>query len=610
MQRFSLATRNRHFSVDIQLGYSVRNNSAAYRDQKQPSLSESAVTRRQLETRPWQVFVSTNENTVESPTSFIKVPHPSLIMRLFLAVASLALLTCTTSRCIASRPNIVVIVCDDMGFSDLGCYGSEIETPNIDRLAANGLRFTDFHNNSKCSETRASLMTGLWHHQSNHLRLPGNVTLAEVLHTAGYRTLMSGKWHLQSTPPQRGFDRYFGFLSGAINFFTGIDWQTNENLMRLDNEVYEPDADFYSTNAFTDYAIEFLKSNHQARSPETQGNSPSAEDQPFFLYLAHNAPHFPLHALPEDIEKYRGRYQQGWDKIRQRRHTRLKELGIIDDTWRLSQRDPKVEAWSELSDAEQQFLEPMMEVYAAMVHRLDQNIGRLIQHLESTNQIDNTLILFFSDNGACPYNRLNTTGVAPGGADSDIAYDARWANMCNTPLRLYKQYAHQGGTLTPMIAHWPKMIQQNGALTSFPSHLVDIMPTLVEIAEASYPKEKNGVAILPMEGISLVPILKGEQIEQRDEPIFWEFWGNHAIRDGDWKLVAERSKPWELYNLAEDRSETQNLTETYPDRVAELERTYENWAKRVGAKSHKQGLRSNPSKQSQLFDLKTILPKP
>ncbi|MEM8735722.1 MAG: sulfatase-like hydrolase/transferase, partial [Planctomycetota bacterium] len=332
------------------------------------------------------------------------------------------------------RPNIVVIVCDDMGFSDLGCYGSEIATPNIDRLAADGIRFTDFHNNSKCSETRASLLTGLWHQQSKNLKKPGHVTIAEVLKPAGYRTLMSGKWHLAQTPPERGFDRYFGFLSGCINFFTGEDWGsgdrwgTGKNLMRLGSDEYQCPDDFYSTDAFTDFAIQFL-------------NETGDTDKPFFLYLAHNAPHYPLHAWPEDIAKYRGKYDEGWDVIRERRHAKLKELGIIDETWKLSPRDPKVEAWSDLSEKERRFLIPMMEVYAAMVDRLDQNVGRLVDYLEQKGQLENTLIFFFSDNGACPYQRMRNDIQTPGPADTDIAYDARWANMCNSPLRLYKQYA-------------------------------------------------------------------------------------------------------------------------------------------------------------------------
>ena len=498
----------------------------------------------------------------------------------------------------ASRPNIVVIVCDDMGFSDIGCYGGEIETPNLDRLAAGGIRFVDFHNNAKCSETRASLLTGLWHQQSRNLKQPGNVTIAEVLKSADYRTLMSGKWHLASTPPERGFDRYFGFLSGAINFFTGTDWQTGENLMRLDDKEFQAPKDFYSTDAFTDRAIEFLKSGENQKD--------SNGKQPFFLYLAHNAPHFPLQAHEEEIRKYRGRYHVGWDTIRKQRFGRMKQLGLIDDTWKLSPRDPKVESWSSLTAQQKQFMEPMMEVYAAMVDRLDQNIGRLVQYLESTDQFDNTLILFFSDNGACPYERLRTPGVPPGGAESDIAYDARWANMCNAPLRLYKQYAHEGGSLSPMIAHWPNGIELPGSISGFTSHLVDLMPTFVELSGATYPEEYAGQKILPMEGISLVPALSGNQ-NRESSPIFWEFSGNHAIRDGNWKLVAERSRDWELYDLSTDRCENKDLASKHPEIVKQLAETYESWAKRTGAKSHKASRKQKPSTQSQLFDFKSIL---
>ncbi len=507
------------------------------------------------------------------------------------SLAVLVMASCPSVK--AARPNIVIIMCDDMGFSDIGCFGGEIDTPHLNALAANGLRFTDFHNNAKCSETRASLLTGLWHQQSKNLRKPTHVTIAEVLKSAGYSTMMSGKWHVAGIPPDRGFDRYFGFLNGAINFFTGVDWGNGQNLMRLDREVYQPPSDFYSTNAFTDYAIEFVDDARQ-------------KDRPFFLYLAHNAPHFPLHALPEDIAKYKGRYKVGWDVIRQQRYEKLKKLGIIDNTWRLSERDPKVEPWEDMTAEQIEFLEPMMEVYAAMVDRLDQNIGRLVTYLDKHDELDNTLILFFSDNGACPYQRLRTSVRTPGAKDSDIAYDARWAYMCNTPLRLYKQYAHEGGSATPMIAHWPDGIRARGELSRFTSHLVDLMPTVVELAAAEYPTEFGGNDILPMEGESLVPALQGKATS-RSPPLFWEFSGNHAIRDGQWKLVAERSIDWELYDLGTDRSETHDLTAEHPERVAKLAADYDAWAKRAGAKSHKQSQAMKPSSQSQLFDLRKLL---
>ncbi|MEM8732886.1 MAG: sulfatase-like hydrolase/transferase, partial [Planctomycetota bacterium] len=301
-----------------------------------------------------------------------------------------------------------------------------------------------------------------------------------------------------------------------------------------------------------------------------------------------------------------GKYDEGWDVIRERRHAKLKELGIIDETWKLSPRDPKVEAWSDLSEKERRFLIPMMEVYAAMVDRLDQNVGRLVDYLEQEGQLENTLIFFFSDNGACPYQRMRNDIQTPGPADTDIAYDARWANMCNSPLRLYKQYAHNGGTSTPMIAHWPAKIRTGGTLSGFPSHLVDLMPTIVELAEAEYPRERDGVAILPMEGTSLIPAFEGRE-SRGEKPIYWEFSGNHAVRDGRWKLVAERSKDWELYDLSEDRSETDNLVAEYPQKVAQLAKQYNAWAKRTGAKDHAKCVANKPSKQSQLFDLPKIL---
>ena len=311
----------------------------------------------------------------------------------------------------------------------------------------------------------------------------------------------------------------------------------------------------------------------------------------------------------EDIAKYKGKYADGWDVIRKRRLERLQELGIADATWRLSSRDPKVEAWKQLSKGERDFLIPMMEVYAAMVDRLDQNVGRLVEYLEERGELDNTLIVFFSDNGACPYQRMRNDIQVPGPKESDIAYDARWANMCNAPLRLYKQYAHQGGTLTPMIAHWPKGIDARGKITGYTSHLVDLMPTCVELANATYPSEQNGQAILPMEGVSLTSAFSGTSTRDPDKPIFWEFSGNHAIRDGKWKLVAERTKDWELYDIAADRSETSDVANEEPALVQKLAAKYNAWAERAGAKTHEKSKKMKPSTQSQLFDLKEVVQK-
>lgn len=498
----------------------------------------------------------------------------------------------------SDRPNIIVVVCDDMGFSDLGCYGGEIATPNLDKLAANGLRFNDFHNNSKCTETRATLLTGLWHQQTKRLKTKNHVTVAEVLKSAGYSTAMVGKWHVAGHPIDRGFDRYFGFLSGCINFFNGKEWNTKINNMNLGKEEWIAGDGFYSTDAFTQYARRFI--NQMTREKP---------DSPFFLYLAHNAPHFPLQAPKENIRKYRGKYSDGWDKLRESRYKKMQELGIIDNKWPLSPRDPKVESWDLLTPEEKAFMEPMMEVYAAMVDRLDENMGELVNFLEKKKLLENTLILFMSDNGACPYERVKSETLIPGPEESDIAYDARWANACNTPLRLYKQYAHQGGTLTPMIAHWPAAIQSPGRITSWNGHIVDIMPTVVELAGADYPETFQGNPVLPMEGESMKEVLTGTNPRPRSLPIFWEFTSHHGVRFKDWKLVAEKSKDWELYHILNDRSETRDLSDESPNLVSLLSSLYGDWAAKVGAVTHEAATKKKPHAQSQLFDLKSVLNK-
>ena len=496
-----------------------------------------------------------------------------------------------------SRPNIILIMCDDMGFSDLGSYGSEIKTPHLDALAYNGIRFNDFHNNAKCSETRATLMTGLWHQQTKNLKKQNNVTLAEVLKESGYATSMVGKWHLNGHPIDRGFDRYFGFLGGTINFFNGKEWSSGKNNLYFGKAPFIAGKDFYSTDKFTEFAKKFISEMLDKDS-----------DKPFFLYLAHNAPHFPLQAPRDNIDKYKGKYNKGWDHLRESRITKMRNLGIIDESWKLSDRDPKVEPWNALKGEEKNFMEPMMEVYAAMVDRLDENIGELLTHLKRHNVYENTLIMFLSDNGACPYQRLRNDILLPGPEESEIGYDARWANACNTPLRLYKQYAHNGGTMTPFIAHWPKRIKNIGSISDSTRHIVDIMPTLIDIAEANYPTEFRGRSILPMEGESMANILLGKTTQKmRTRKIFWEFSANHAVRSGNWKLVAEKSKDWELFRIDKDRSESNDLSRTYPEKVKELEAVYNDWAERTGAVRHSQALKRKRSTQSQLFDFNKIL---
>ncbi len=483
------------------------------------------------------------------------------------------------------KPNIIVIVADDLGYSDLGCYGGEIQTPHLDRLAKEGIRFTQFYNNAKCTQTRAALLSGLYHHQTQQsLKTPNHVTMAEVLKDSGYRTLMSGKWHLSKTPLDRGFDRYFGFLNGAVNFFTGMNRATGENFMRLDREVFKvPKEGFYTTDAFTDYAIEFI-------------NEANAKKKPFFLYLAHNAPHFPLHALPEDIAKYRGKYKKGWDALRQERFERMKKLGIISKKWSLTPRDAIVPLWDTLTEKQKDEEDLLMAVYAAMVDRLDQNIGRLTQHLMKAGLDQNTLILFFSDNGGCPYEFDRTPDLPPGPKESYRTYNSEWANVSNTPFRLYKQWSHEGGISTPMIAHWPKGIKNPGTTDRSALHLIDVFPTLLELAKASYPKKFNGKQILPLEGESFLTALEGKPLN-RKRPLFFEYQGNRAVRWGDWKLVAERSMKWELYNIPNDRTETQNLIQVESERASKLASLYEEWAKRTGALSNQASVRKKPSTQ-------------
>ncbi len=484
-----------------------------------------------------------------------------------------------------TRPNIIFIMADDLGYSDLGAYGGEIETPHLDKLTAEGIQFTQFYNNAKCTESRAALLSGVYHHQSKNFSIPNHVTLAEVLQDAGYSTMMSGKWHLPGNPVERGFDRYFGFLVGAVNFFTGYQWQGDENPMRLDKEVFEvPETGFYTTDAFTDYALEFI-------------DEALDKPDPFFLYLAHNAPHFPLHALPKDIQKYEDRYLGSWDALRDERYARMKRMGLIKEDWPLTPRDEYVPAWNDLDPDQQREEAYLMAVYAAMVDRLDQNIGRLIDHLESQGVADNTIIFFMSDNGGCPYAFNHTPDLPPGPKEGYRTYDSEWANASNTPFRLYKQYSHEGGIASPLLIRWPDGISAPGTRTDQVGHLIDFMPTLVELAGARYPDSFNGKEVLPMEGVSLVPVFTGGTVENRP-PIYWEFRGNRAVRGGPWELVAERSKDWELYNVDVDRTELNNLLRFENERAGRMANLYETWASDSRALSNEEGKAMQPSSQS------------
>ncbi len=490
-----------------------------------------------------------------------------------------------------ARPNIIVILVDDMGFSDIGCYGSEIPTPNLDKLAAGGLRFTQFYNTGRCCPTRAALLTGLYSHQAgvgamvndDGPAFPGYrgrlndscVTMAEVLKPAGYFTAMTGKWHVGQAagvvPWKRGFDR-------SLNAAAGGFYQPGHERSKLflNGEALTEDdprlgKNWYTTDLWTDFGLKFID---EAR----------AEKKPFFLYLAHNAPHFPLQAPAADIAKFRGRYKAGWDKLRVERNARQKAMGLIDAAWSMAPRADTVKAWDALTPTEQDRFDHLMAVYAACVYHMDLAVGRLVDGLRERGALDNTLILFMSDNGgnaeSGPDGRNNGD---PSAATSTWYAGESWANLENTPFRRYKHFNHEGGIATPLIAHWPSGIAARGEWRTQPGHLIDIMATVAEVGAAKYPAQFNGHAVLPLEGRSLVPAFANQPISR--EAIFWEHEGNAAVRVGDWKLVRfHRDGAWELYDLKADRTELHDLAKSQPARAAELAAKWEAWAQRAHVK--------------------------
>lgn len=514
----------------------------------------------------------------------------------------------------ARKPNIVLILNDDMGYSDIGCYGGEIETPNLDALAAGGLRFSQFYNTARCSPSRASLLTGLHPHQTGIGILTYDcgpegyagdlnercVTIPEALKASGYRAYMSGKWHVSnnlreptgSWPMQRGFDAFFGTIIGAGSFY-------DPNTLTRGNVNVEHEAkgnrDFFYTDAINDQAVAFIRE-HAAQHPE----------QPFFQYVAHTAPHWPLHAHDEDIRKYKGRFDAGWDQLRVQRLERLVRSGILQPHWPLSDRDPTQPPW-ELAEHKAWLLR-CMEVYAAQVDRMDQGIGRIVQALRDTGQLEDTLIIFLSDNGACaedipenvtidelvdqlmiarshtrdgrPVHFGNDPTRMPGPEDTYQSYGTAWANLSNTPFRLYKHWIHEGGISTPLILHWPRGIAEPGGVRHTPGYLPDIMATLLDVSDTPYPTEYQGRPILPLEGHSLVPAMRADLPER--PPMFWEHEGNAAVRVGRWKLVRKHPGPWELYDLNADRTELNDLAAQHPQRVQEMAALYEDWARRCG----------------------------
>ncbi|MBL8815212.1 MAG: arylsulfatase [Planctomyces sp.] len=556
------------------------------------------------------------------------------ILRLATPLAAYLILV-ATSALAGERPNIIVIMSDDVGYSDIGCYGSEIATPNLDALAQGGVRFTQFYNTARCCPTRAALLTGLYPHQAGigHMvdgpgpktgspaysgELSRNaVTIAEVLKTAGYSTYMAGKWHVTKKtqpfvdndkanwPRQRGFDRFYGTIHGAGSFFDPNTLVRDNTFVSPYGDVeYQPD-EYYYTDAINDHAARYVTEHRKNRG-----------DEPFFLYVAHTAAHWPMHAKETDIARYRGKYDSGYEAIRAVRLARMNQLGLLDSRWQVS---PQAGDWNKVDD--KTWEARCMEVYAAMLDCMDQGIGRLVRTLRENGQYENTLILYLQDNGGCaegmgrngPFKPRAATPalppltndylqpdmipkqtrdgypmrqgrkVMPGAADTFVGYGQAWANVSNTPFREFKHWEHEGGISSPLIVHWPRGIelQRHGRLEPQPAHLIDLMATCVDLAEAEYPEEFSKQKIVPLEGVSLVPAFAGQPLA-RIQPLFWEHEGNRAVRAGDWKLVSKHPGDWELYNIAADRTEQQNLVTQYPERVKELAAEWEAWAMRVG----------------------------
>jgi arylsulfatase A-like enzyme len=506
------------------------------------------------------------------------------------------------------KPNILLILNDDMGYSDLGCYGGEVNTPNLNGLAEGGLRYTQFYNTARCCPSRASLLTGLHPHQADVGHMMGDdgvdgylgdlaqdaVTIAEALKVGGYSTYMSGKWHVtrhvkdenHNWPCQRGFDDYYGILTGCANYYQP------RTLMRNNKEIAPEGDDYFLTDAISDEATEQIKY-HAKKKP----------DSPFFQYVAYTAPHWPLHAHPEDIEKYKGRFSAGWDKLREERRERMIEMGIIDKSWPLSDRDKDVGPWDD--EPHKEWQQRRMEVYAAQIDRMDQGIGRILQALRDTAQLQNTLIIFLADNGGCAEELSENWGpwlteghrgatsltrdgrkiqfanvphVMPGGEETYQSYGLPWANVSNTPFRLYKHWVHEGGISTPLIAHWPRGIRARGGIRRQPAQLPDIMATFLDVAGVEYPCFRNGESVKPLEGYSIVPTFEDKPYAR--EVLYWEHEGNCAVRKGNWKLVCKHPGPWELYDMTADRSELNDVAKANPDIVRELSGLYKVWAKR------------------------------
>jgi arylsulfatase len=547
----------------------------------------------------------------------------------------MAILTCVSIAADAAdhAPNIVLVMADDMGYTDIGCYGSEIKTPVLDRLAGGGIRFTQFYNTSRCCPTRAALLTGLYSHQAGIGLMTGDrgyeayrgdlnrrcMTIAEVLRLAGYRNYMSGKWHVTrhtgpkanngNWPIQRGFDRFYGTITGAGSFYDPATLCRDNTYITPENDSeYQPDS-FYYSDAISDNAVRYLADHHQDHA-----------DKPFFLYVSYTSAHWPMHAPEEDIVKYRGLYDDGYEPIRQKRYERAKQQGVIEDHWPLS---PGAANWEKTPHHDWEIR--CMEVYAAMVDRMDQGIGRIVAELERQKSLDNTIVIYLQDNGGCaegygryanddkrknfdfkPFgpNDLQTkiwppmqtrdgrwvrTGpkTMPGAEDTFVAYGVGWANASNTPFRGYKHDAYEGGISTPFIVHWPAGIasDRNGAIVHDPAHLIDLMATFVDASDAKYPQQFAGSEIQPPEGISLLPALAGTSLT-RDTALCFEHHGNKAARNGRWKIVSgyrsNQPTQWQLFDMEADRVESNDLSVEHPEQKQKLIDAWQAWADRVG----------------------------
>jgi len=514
----------------------------------------------------------------------------------YLSIACLFVLGTGYSQ---NKPNVIVILADDLGYSDIGCYGSEIPTPNLDKLAQHGVRFTNFYNTARCCPTRASLLTGLYSHQAgvghmtkdlgvDHLSYRGqltdkNVTIGEVMKGAGYFTAISGKWHVGlehgAVPWKRGFDR--SLVSPAGGFY----YATEKSKLFLNGEELKNDSEklpknWYTPDLYTDFGLKFI-------------DDAVAEKKPFMLYLAHNAPHFPLQAPQEDIAKFKGKYLKGWEKLKQERYERQIKLGLIDPSWKLPPINPNVPKWESLTQEEKERYDNMMAIYAAVITRLDKSVGDLVEGLKKRGLYENTVILFVSDNGgnAEPGIEGKFEGNVPGSVESSVYIGQGWAEAACTPFWAYKHHTHEGGVSSPGIISWPAGIpsSRNGKFEKQPAHIIDIMATLVDLGKASYPAKYNNHTIIPYEGTSLLPAFTGKAIDRKN-PIFWEHEGNRAIREGKWKLVAERSEKWQLYDIEKDRTELVDLSSKFPEVAKSLEAKYDVWYKKVGAEPYPEKL--------------------